>query len=101
MTAPLSMTERQWLQNARFFIRMALVKAEIGDWDTVVSQADRIVRSPLLNEATMEVANLLASLAATKPSDLRSNAAMRAAATRRLEETKSFIGATLVATTDR
>lgn len=92
-------SERQWLQDARRFIRIALVKTEIGDWDTVVATVGNVARRP--GPPNIEVVNLLASLANANASDFRGNAAMRAAAIRRLEETKSFIGETLVATTDR
>lgn len=94
-------TERRWLQDARRHIRVALVKAEIGDWDTAVLYAAQVVRMEPFAPHLTEVVNMLASLATTEPSQLRSNAAMRAAAVRRLEETKTLIGETLVATTDR
>lgn len=92
--------ERQWLQNARRHIRHALVKSEIGDWDAVISWIAPLTRSTIVTSVTLEVTSLLASLATTEPASLRSNAAMRAAALRRLEETKSLIGELLVATTD-
>lgn len=97
----LTMTERQWLQETRRSIRIALVKAEIGDWDTVITLLRPIVRVTTVTDATLEVTHLLASLAASEPSDLRRNVGMRAAAVRRLEEAKAQIGETLVATTDR
>lgn len=97
----LTATERQWMQDARRHIRIALTKVEIGDWHTAVEVVKSVVRSTLVTKATLEVTNLLASFASSNPSDFRSNAAMRAAALRRLEETKSFIGDILVATTDR
>lgn len=94
-------SERAWLQDARRSIRLAMVKSEIGDWDTVVTAIGNVARRPtLVTPATIEVINMLSSIAVTQPSDLRSNAAMRAAVTRRLEETKVFIGEFLVATTD-
>lgn len=97
----LTTLERRWLQDARRSVRLALVKTEIGDWDTVVACIKTIVRTTLVTNATLEVTNLLASLASSNPSELRGNASMRAASIRRLEETKSFIGDILVATTDR
>lgn len=93
-------TERQWMQDARRAIRFALVKIEIGDWDAAIGALKGVVRSTLVTKATIEVTSLLASLASSEPSDFRSNAAMRAAALRRLEEAKTYIGDTLVATTD-
>lgn len=93
-------SERQWLQDARRFVRIAIVKAEIGDWDAAVVAMGNVADRPSLGTPdTIEVGNMLASFANTKPSDLRSNAAMRAAAIRRLEETKVFIGDALTATT--
>lgn len=94
-------TERQWMQDARRAIRFALVKIEIGDWHTAVDHIKGVVRSTLVTPDTLEVTNLLASFACSEPSDFRTNAAMRAAATRRLEEAKIYIGDILVATTDR
>lgn len=94
-------TERQWMQDARRHIRIALAKIEIGDWDAAIGHVKSVVRSTLVTPDTLEVTNLLASFASSEPSELRRNAAMRAAATRRLEETKTFIGDILVATTDR
>jgi len=94
-------SERAWLQDARRHIRLALVKSEIGDWDTVVFYAAQVVRMKPFAPRLTEVTNMLASLATTEPPQLRSNAAMRAAAIRRLEETKTLIGEILVATTDR
>ena len=96
-----TMVERRWMQDARRTIRIALTKVEIGDWDSVVSYAKSVVRSTLVTKTTLEVTNVLASIAASEPSDFRRNAAMRAAAQRRLEEAKAYIGDTLVATTDR
>lgn len=93
-------TERSWLQDARRHIRVALVKSEIGDWDVVIFHATQVVRMEPFAPHLIEVANMLASLATAEPSQLRSNAAMRAAAVRRLEETKTLIGEILVATTD-
>lgn len=93
-------TERQWMQDARRVIRFALVKIEIGDWDAAIDALKGVVRSTLVTKATIEVTSLLASIASSEPSDFRSNAAMRAAALRRLEEAKTYIGDTLVATTD-
>lgn len=95
----LNLNERQWLQETRRHIRIALVKAELGDWDAVITVLRPIVQTTATN-ATLEVTNLLASLTASTPSHLRSNAEMRAAAIRRLEETKALIGELLVATTD-
>lgn len=93
-------SERQWLQDARRFVRIAIVKAEYGDWDAAVAAMGNVARRPsLVTPGTIEVINMLASFASTKPSDLRGNAAMRAAAIRRLEETKVFIGDALTATT--
>ena len=77
------------------------MKSEYGDWDAVIEWTAAATRSPLVTENTSEVINLLASLAVSKPEDLRRNAGMRAAAIRRLEETKALIGETLVTTTDR
>lgn len=96
----LTMVERQWMQDARRAIRFALVKIEIGDWDSAISHIKGVVRSTLVTKATLEVTNLLASFAASEPAEFRKNAAMRAAAIRRLEEAKAYIGDTLVATTD-
>jgi hypothetical protein len=96
----LNLNERQWLQETRRHIRIALVKAELGDWDAVITVLRPIVQTTATNNITPEVTNLLASLTAAEPLDLRSNAAMRAAAIRRLEETKTLIGELLVATTD-
>lgn len=93
--------ERQWMQDARRRIRLALTKIEIGDWDAAVDHIKSVVRSTLVTPDTLEVTSLLTSFASSEPSELRRNAAMRAAAIRRLEETKTFIGETLVATTDR
>ena len=90
-------TERQWLQIARRDIRLALVKAEIGDWDAVVSCVHPYSRAVPSGAVPIEVSNLLASLGTSNPSDLRGSAAMRAAAIRRLEETKVLIGESLVA----
>ena len=97
----LTMSERKWMQDARRAIRFALVKIEIGDWDTAIIHIKGVARSTLVTKNTLEVTNLLASLAASEPSDFRSNVAMRAAAVRRLEEAKLQIGEALVATTDR
>jgi hypothetical protein len=97
----LTPSERQWMQDARRAIRFALTKIEIGDWDSVVGHIKGVVRSTLVTKDTLEVTNLLASIASSEPSDFRRNAAMRAAALRRLEEAKTYIGDTLVATTDR
>ncbi len=97
----LTMTERQWMQDARRAIRFALTKIEIGDWNSAVDHIKSVVRSTLVTKATLEVTNLLASFATSEPSEFRRNAAMRAAAIRRLEEAKAYIGDTLVATTDR
>lgn len=97
----LTTTERRWLQEARRHIRLALVQSEYGDWDATIEWTAAAIRSPLTTENTSEVISLLTSLASAKASQLRSNAAMRAAAIRRLEETKTLIGELLVATTDR
>lgn len=96
-----SPVERLWLQTARRNIRMALLKGQLEDWDAAISWIAPVVSAPPLSSVTSEVTDLLTSLALTKPSDLRGNAAMRAAAIRRLEEAKTLIGETLVATTDR
>lgn len=93
-------SERRWLQEARRCIRLAIVKSEYGDWDTVVEWTASAIRDPLVTSNTSEVIDLLSSLAVSKPSDFRTNAGMRAAAIRRLEETKFLIGELLVATTD-
>ena len=92
--------ERRWLQEVRRYIRLALAKSEYGFWDEAIECTAAAVRNPLTTENTSEVINLLTSLATAKASHLRSNAAMRAAAIRRLEETKTLIGELLVATTD-
>lgn len=97
----LSPVERLWLQNARRHVRMALLKGQLEEWDEVIDWLAPIVSAPDLTEVTSEVTNLLTSLALTKPSQLRGNAAMRAAAIRRLKEAKTFIDDTLVATTDQ
>lgn len=95
--------ERQWLMEARRSIRAALVSATNQNWDDVVACAVGLARYPTgyLNDTILEVKDLLTSLALTSPKDLRSNPSMRAAAVKRLEEVKSLIGETLVATTDR
>lgn len=97
----LTASERQWMQDARRSIRIALTKVEIGDWPTATEVIKGVVRSTLVTKATLEVTNLLASFASSEPSDYRKNAAMRAAALRRLEEAKALIGDILVATTGR
>ena len=95
-------SNRSWLQEARRDIRSALLYAERHDWNTCVSTVASIWRRLSdTSEVTIEVKNMLASLAVTDPSELKKSAAMRAAAVRRLEEVKSFIGESLVATTDR
>lgn len=94
-------SERRWLQEARRYIRLAIVKSEYGDWDAVVEWTAAAVRTPRITEHTSEVIDLLSSLAVSKPADFRTNAGMRAAAIRRLEDTKTLIGELLVATTDR
>lgn len=88
------------MQDARRSIRLALVKSEYGDWDTVVTAIGNVTRRPsLVTTDTIEVINMLASIGVTEPSHLRTNAAMRAATIRRLEEAKTFIGEVLTATT--
>ena len=90
------------LREIRRGIRLALVHAELHHWDEVISICLGIYSQHASGggEVTFEVRNLLASLANTTPSDLRRNAAMRAAAVRRLEETKTLIGESLVTITD-
>lgn len=94
--------ERQWLQEARRSVRTALVAADIQDWETVVLHAAGLSRYPTGYDhpKILEVKDLLTSLGHAKPQELRSNAAMRAAAITRLEEVKVLIGEALVATTD-
>jgi len=94
--------ERQWLQEARRSVRAALVSADIQEWDNVVLQAAGLSRYPTGygHPKILEVKDLLTSLGRASHQDLRSNAAMRAAAIRRLEEVKTLIGEALVATTD-
>lgn len=89
-------SERAWLQEARRNIWMALTKAEYGDWNSVVAIASSIHRHPDASGEGFEVQSLLASLATSNVTDLRSSAAMRAAAVRRLNDAKTFIGSTLV-----
>ncbi len=95
---PLSKVERRWLQEARRSLRLAHTYAENGsDWDAVVASAESVYRTPMAaHDAVIEVKNLLASLATTAPSQLRTNRAMRTAATKRIKEAILFIGETLV-----
>jgi hypothetical protein len=92
--------ERWWLQGARRAIRLAIVKVEYGDWHAAVSWVQSVVNAPLVTSNTSEVIDLLTSSAVADPKLFISNAAMRAAFSRRLEETKTLIGNLLVATTD-
>ena len=103
MDIEMTQLERQWMQEARRSIRSALVSATNQNWDEVVACAASLARYPTgyLHDTILEVKDLLTSLATARSQDLRGNAAMRAAAITRLEEVKSLIGETLVATTDR
>jgi hypothetical protein len=94
-------SERQWLQDARRTIRYALRQVMVDDWDAAIANAKGVVRSTIVTDCTLEVTHLLASFAHSNPTDYRANAAMRAAAIRRLKETKDYIGKTLAATTGR
>lgn len=98
----LTTVDRCWLQDARRSIRLALLRASLNDWEAVVASASNIHRNTTSSDATViEVRNLLASLATTAPSHLKTNRAMREAAKRRLNDAILLIGETLVATTDR
>ncbi len=94
--------ERAHLREARRHLRFAMVAAENHRWDDVVRSAEHIYRQPVgANATTMEVKDLLASMATTDPANLKSNAAMRLATVIRLKHTYDFIGEALVATTDQ
>ena len=97
----LARTDRTWLQYARRSIRLALLRASLNDWEAVVASASNIHRNITSSDLTViEVRNLLASLANTDPSHLKTNRAMREAAKRRLNDVRLLIGDALVATTD-
>lgn len=93
--------ERAHLREARRHLRFALVAADGSRWDDVVRSASHIYRQPVgVNAVTVEVKDLLASLATTDPANFKGNAAMRSAAITRLKFVHALIGEALVATTD-
>jgi len=91
---------KDWLAEARRSARGALLDLEFKRFDAASSR----IRECFLSEgpttdATMEVRNMLASIATSDPTNLK-NPAIRNAAARRLEEVIQFIGTTLLATNE-
>jgi hypothetical protein len=92
---------RGWLTEVRRSARGALLDLEYGRLDA----ASNRIRDCFLTEgpttnAALEVKNMLASLATSDPSILKSRA-IRNAAMRRLEDVIQFIGNALLATNER
>jgi hypothetical protein len=94
--------QREWLASVRRSIRKALLDLEFGRFDIAfLGIREHFVEESPTCDAAMEVKNLLASLAVVDPALTRDNPAARAAATRRLNETKRYIADALLATTER
>jgi hypothetical protein len=91
---------RRWLADVRRAIRQALLDMEFGRVDTAMLSLKEHYRDEvIITDSTYEVKNMIASLASVDPADLKKNPAMRAAAVRRLNETKQYIGEALLADT--
>lgn len=92
---------REWLGSVRRAIRKALLDLEFERFDTAfLDLRELFFTEAPISDDTMEVKNLIASLATARP-QLMQNAAARAAAVRRLEETKKYITEAMLSASDR
>lgn len=91
---------REWLADVRRAIRQALLDLEFGRVETAFFPLrECYLVEVTVNDTTAEVKNLIASLATVDPDELKKRPAMRAAAVRRLKDTKKFISDALTAPT--
>jgi hypothetical protein len=91
---------REWLARVRRAVRQALLDLEFGRFETAFLPLRECYHDEVtVTDVTVEVKNLIASLAYADPGEVRRRPAMRAAAVRRLHDTKKFISDALIAPT--